>query len=132
MMAVVVGLLINLTSAYLKNPLDIFLTRISKAWKSNKEKRQALIENLSKDDSALILYALSEGRYRTRSIVFLLLSAATFTLAIALIKQDLFFARVFAIIAVMTAFLGMFDHSAAARISSVTKETIKIKKGIDT
>ncbi len=81
---VVVGVLINLASAYLKPFLEGRLARISGYWRT---KREAEVELFNRQVSLLkgsadlrSVYALRENRYRLQSITFLVFSVLSFLL----------------------------------------------------
>ena len=69
---VVVGVVINILSAYIRNGLETRLAKVSSFWAARKESREQrrseLIELLSTDKTALLLYAKNELRYRVRAV----------------------------------------------------------------
>lgn len=77
---VVVGILINLASAYLKPKIDSYLLSFSSRWQSYSKKRVAeendLIEKLANDRNEEILYALAELRHTLGSAISLAFGVA--------------------------------------------------------
>jgi hypothetical protein len=69
---VVVGILINVVSTYIRTGLEINLAKISTYWARKKDsrerKQEQLIALLSDSDKALILYAQTEQRFRVRAL----------------------------------------------------------------
>jgi hypothetical protein len=75
---VVVGVLINISSAYLKSKLDSSLSRISTKWRLRSEVQKALrrkhFEKLRGNPAEQMMISMSELRDRIRSIEFLVLA----------------------------------------------------------
>jgi hypothetical protein len=75
---VVVGIVLNLISAYAKSPLDWLLNAMSSSWRARTDKaRQAHEERVAKlaGNTSLQLFTLAEeSRWRFRMIALLLLS----------------------------------------------------------
>lgn len=82
---VVVGIIINLVSAYVKSPIDENLSKISTWWRKRTDKQKkelnAVIENLSKNEHEQVMTAVDDLRERIRSIhllifgIFIMLAA---------------------------------------------------------
>ena len=73
---VLVGILLNVISAYLKSPLDKFFSSISKRWRTRSEiarlQRERLIAELRENPTRQALLLEEENRYRLRGIVYAL------------------------------------------------------------
>ncbi|SGY87688.1 hypothetical protein [Moritella viscosa] len=124
---VIVGIIINVISSYLKNPIDKILSAISGSRRErNKRKlneRNELISTLRDDADLLILFAMSENRYRIRSVGFLLISFAAFsgsTLLIGITDTGSITGLIFAM---LIALAGLHDHSEAIRVYAIVKDS---------
>src|SRR5712692_2460018 len=75
---VVVGILLNVISAYLKPPIDKALSTVSRSWRIRsvalRARRAKLIEELRANRHLQLLFLAAEARHRSRGVVFLLLS----------------------------------------------------------
>ena len=75
---VLVSLLINLASAYIKSPLDGFLSNVSRRWSErsarSKQKRAALVASLAADKHKQLLYLAEESRCRFRELLWVALA----------------------------------------------------------
>ena len=82
---VVVGLLINLVSAYLKNPIDQFFSKSSQWWRKRSAARtdrfNAEVQYLSSSQELLTLSMLNELRDRLRCILYALIIITVFVAA---------------------------------------------------
>lgn len=82
---VVVGIAINLVSAYTKPRLDRMMSRTSKWWASlsqtRRDARESRVVALVGNPSEQILATLAEMRMRVRSVFFLILSLGIITIA---------------------------------------------------
>ena len=80
---VLVGLLINIASAYLKPLLDRTLSRSSKWWATRTEEkreiRAAQLAEIRASEKALLMMLARENRHRHKSTLFLFLGLAYFT-----------------------------------------------------
>jgi hypothetical protein len=76
---VIVGVLINLVSAYLKPTLDTRLSKASGWWKARavaeQRARHDLVERLKKSSHEQMLACFAEQRYRIRSVYMLVFGA---------------------------------------------------------
>src|SRR5437879_5677234 len=83
---VVVGIIINLASAYLKSPLDTFLSSFSARWKArverNKAAHNALVENHLADPVLILLTGTEQTQLFLQSILFLMVSALLFLIVL--------------------------------------------------
>jgi hypothetical protein len=124
---VIVGIIINVLSAYLKKPLDKLFGSISSGWRERSERkskeRNDLIDTLKSDESLLVLFALTENRYRTRSVGFLLMSFAMFSGSILLAETTIIASIAGLIFALLAALSGIHDHAEAIRIHSIVKDS---------
>jgi len=75
---VVVSLLVNLASAYIKSPLDGFLSHLSKKWDERsalaRQQRDALVDSLARDQHKQLLFLAAEMRCRLREILYSVLA----------------------------------------------------------
>lgn len=73
---VFVGILLNVISAYIKSPLDLFFSGISGWWRSRSEiqiaKRTEAIEKLRANFEEQLMLAHTENRHRQRGTLFAL------------------------------------------------------------
>jgi uncharacterized membrane protein YraQ (UPF0718 family) len=90
---VIVGILINLSSAYLKNKLDSSFYSASSWWRersvAQKSKRRKELEELKGNHHKQLLLAFGELRDRMRSLLFFLFSFAVFGITIFLKSTSL-------------------------------------------
>lgn len=134
---VIVGIVINIASAYLKNPIDKVLIHTSSSWRIRRteslEKRKALIELLKTDSELLILYAMSENRFRIRCIGFILIGFLAFYMSTSIIWQ---FSNIAAIVGLICCLImtlaGLSDQASAMRVYSVIEEVNEKYKNINT
>ena len=94
---VLVSLLINLASAYIKSPLDAFLSNVSRRWSErsvrSKQKRIALVASLAADKHKQILYLARESRCRFRELLWI---ALAIFLLVAFIADSLLYSSSYA------------------------------------
>ncbi|HDM8235530.1 TPA: hypothetical protein P0E28_005019 [Vibrio campbellii] len=127
---VVVGILVNVLSSYIKLPFDWVFGKISQKWRDRREKSQAERERkilLLRDDYELrVIYAHSEMRYRIRSVGALVMSTAFFGAAILV-------GGIAGLVALFISLISMLvsssDHrSAMEAFSLITESTPELKK----
>src|SRR5687768_1972444 len=86
MSVVLVGVLINLASAYLKTPLDAILSKVSNRWRLRSEaqrvQRMKAIQALRADLHEQTLMSLSEIGSRVNAVVYLVLALLFFIFVI--------------------------------------------------
>lgn len=84
---VIVGILINIFSAYLKDKFDGYLSSISSWWRYRSEaqraKRESLLNKLRDNSHEQVMTALDEMRNRVRSIQFFLMGGLHFGIVAA-------------------------------------------------
>ena len=72
MAVVIVGIIINVASTYIRSGIENQLAKISTYWSTRKELREnnraQLINLLQEDSQALVLYAKTESRHRLQAI----------------------------------------------------------------
>ncbi|CEO39091.1 hypothetical protein [Photobacterium kishitanii] len=75
---VVVGILVSVIAAYIKESIDKILSSIFKAWKLNVEQRKnkhiELVKKVQECDRTLFLLGFEESRFRQRSTLLAILS----------------------------------------------------------
>lgn len=132
---VIVGVIINVASAYLKKPIDLLLSKVSSSWRARQtaavEKRNALVESLRNDSNLLLLYSMSENRYRIRSVGFLLLAFAIFfmsTFAIGVSDVSAIFGSIFSL---FIGLMGLNDHYKAMQVYSIVQDANEKYKDIN-
>ena len=90
---VIVGILINLLSAYLKVKLDSSLSRVSSWWRNKSEARKAQrlkdLARLRNDSQEQMKLMLSILRYRITSIMYFLWGVTIIVLAISIDQMTL-------------------------------------------
>lgn len=121
---VLVGIGINIASAYIRKALELRLSAISSYWAKNRKlKEEALakkIELLVKDRDLKTIYALSEIRYRIRSVAFVIFSFMFFALGVLLTSTPLNIACL--IFGSVSMIIGMDDHRAAMNVKSLVNK----------
>jgi hypothetical protein len=127
---VVVGIAINLASAYIKKRLDKALASASKTWRGMSEKRQMLwrcrVDHAKKSDVRLSIEIESEGRDRLRSVYFMGMSSALFFQVIfiddtTILNKDLA-KSLCLLLAVLAFFLSFHLQQSAGRAARVISQ----------
>jgi len=135
---VLVGIVLNVASAYLKSPLDWLFSRLSVAWSERSIKarnaRAAKVLELSGSEHGQHLVLADEMRFRLRSISYLVFSVvflvATFVaevrpemLASSLVPvTDVWMRNVTGAMAQLTLFLSLYQHAAASRRAALIED----------
>lgn len=123
---VLVGIVINIVSSYIKKALEDKLSNLSNFWKDKKEQRAQLEKNkveLLRGDSELrVLFALRESRYRIRSMIFIMFGYVS--LAIAGYQNYGFAIGIMAFGAIMI-LVGLSDHRSAMEVKRLVESSIE-------
>lgn len=121
---VLVGIVINLMSGYLKKFIEKYINKFSdsrlKAKQNYSESFHKKVEILSRSESLKILYSNSETNLRVRSLVFLTTSMFSFVLANNMMdRSDSLPAYLFLLLSVATILMGMADHKKSMEIKEL-------------
>jgi hypothetical protein len=123
---VIVGIIVNIISSYLKPFLENKLSLVSGYWKQRKEKRKEEFESqvalLAADDRLLSIYALREFRYRIRSVSYLVMSSLLFIIATwaqAFLPISIFL--IISFIGTLIMIISLDDHFDAIQVKKVVE-----------
>lgn len=131
---VFVGIVINIASSYIKRGMESNLAAVSEFWKRKKKKRAELkakkLEILKNNPDLRLIYALTESRYRIRSIGYIIFAITfmgfsyIFDSSTAVIILNLFGA--------ISMLIGLDDHRDAIAVKNLVKESIEGLDELDT
>ncbi|EOC7930534.1 hypothetical protein ACKVFH_001781 [Vibrio cholerae] len=124
---VVVGIVINILSSYIKSIFETLLASISSHWRYKQEKRtaeeQKIIELLSEDKELKLVYALNENRFRTRSVGFFVLGLMFIVMLFNLDSGSVLSFSICAIMALVSIILGLNDHRYAGKVQTRVEQS---------
>ena len=133
---VLVGIAINIISSYLKKFMESSFSGFSSYWKNKKDERLASenkkIELLSSDYELKVVYALSESRYRIRSIGFFLFGITFMAFSFVVKDQSQVMLGVTSISALFSFLVGLSDHRDAIKVKNRVNQSTKSMDEIDT
>ena len=122
---VVVGILINIASSYIRKIMESKLSIISVYWRGKQnekaEKIAQQIEILRSNNELKIIYALRESRYRIRSVSYLVFAAQFFVAAIWLSNHFNIVSIICMTFAGVSVLLGLEDHRAAMKVKHLVE-----------
>jgi hypothetical protein len=135
---VLVGLVLNIVSAYLKPIVDRALSKISRSWRdrsvAQRGKRAKVIAQLRANPHLQLLMLSAELRHRFRGVVYLLLAAIFFLGYTAIGTADLVLAlggilranawhrHVFSGVAALLFFFFLYERGAAEQCKALVSE----------
>jgi hypothetical protein len=130
---VVVGMLINLASAYLKPLIDKFLFKVSLSWRRRtarqREERARLIEMLHQSKEEMFLFSIEEVRFRMRALHFILYSLLFLVMSQILALDSLKRIHIgMLVLAAIALFVGQSSFSEATRLWKAIHESRSIKE----
>ena len=125
---VIVGILINLVSAYLKPRLDIFFSSGSSWWARRSQEKQlqrkARIERMKADPHEQLITAFTELRIRVRGLGFILLGLFVFTAATFAVGSGMgvIVSKLLLLLSAISILMGLTDQLDAIRLKVELKE----------
>lgn len=128
---VLVGILINIASTYIRKYIEYWLAGISSSLRQKREDRIAeddrIIQALIESQDLRIIYQFREIKYRIRSLFFFVACLAFMAFAFYFNSFDEFILLtiVISIIALLAALFGMQDQQAAIRLSEFLHASVK-------
>jgi hypothetical protein len=126
---VIVGIIINIISAYIKPLLENRLGRVSEFWKKRQEARTQTFSrqvSMLKENSDLrSIYALREIRYRIRSASYLIFASIFFAMASwALGVVSFYLTTGAALVGAVCMIIAMDDHFDAIQVKKLVEASI--------
>lgn len=120
---IVVGLLINLASAYLKTPMDRVLSKASSRWRARVERKleehAEIVHDNLKDPTLLLITGLKLVRSEARAYFFVLMTVLAVFESRTLGAKSSFGELGALFFSVLCAFLASSDFYAARRLKSI-------------
>lgn len=121
---VLVGILINLISSYLKPAMDALFSRVSGVWKQKTDKRnskQKELENTLKSNSLKqVIFLQNEQRFRWYAATFMLLGILFLGIA-EFIEMPRYMKSISYFVSAFSFFYSVQQHFAAEKMMKVIK-----------
>jgi len=135
---VLVSILINIISAYLKSRTDSLFSKFSTKWRlrsiARKEAEKAELDYLQSNPCEHVFLGLQELRHRVRSGAYLVFGFMLGTFGIPLLEQDDLFLRAsavfFMLLAIVALLISGFEHSWAVRLQRLLTDARKSKYAV--
>jgi len=123
---VIVGVLINIASAYIRRCLEYSLSTVSGYWRKKSEERvsrnSSKIELLKSNPELRIVFALRESRHRIRSFMFFIIGIALFILAKGAPEYVALFCEISGSITVL---IGLHDHHCVMTVNYLVESSVE-------